>query len=41
MGSAFLIIMLASFAPVVAFICWTQHRDWQSSYKRRRPRPQP
>ena len=35
MGAAFLLIMIFSFAPVIGFICWSQQRDWQSTYLRR------
>lgn len=34
MGPAFLVILLAAFGPVVAFMCWCEKRDWQPTYMR-------
>jgi hypothetical protein len=39
MGSAFLFIILGSFAPVVALICWSQQRDFEYSYMQRKTQP--
>ena len=37
MGSAFLMILLLAFAPVIGFMCWCELRDWQPSYRRPKP----
>ena len=34
MGSAFLLILLVAFAPVIAFMCWCELRDWRPAYLR-------
>jgi hypothetical protein len=38
-GSALLLILLAAFAPAVAFMCWCELRDWRPSYLRQKPAP--
>lgn len=37
MGSAFLLILLVAFAPVIAFMCWCELRDWRPAYLRNKP----
>jgi hypothetical protein len=39
MGSTFLLILLVAFAPVIAFMCWCELRDWQPSYMRQKSLP--
>jgi hypothetical protein len=36
-GSVFLLILVAAFAPAIAFMCWCELRDWRPSYLRHKP----